>query len=89
MDPLILLKFTERIEVPRKFAAIGYDHIDKNVLVAVVVIVGYGYSHAVSDPFKTGLLRDVFKSAIRFLSIHPIPIFRTGLLRNRPLGFRV
>jgi hypothetical protein len=30
MDPLILLKFTERIEVPRKFAAIGYEKVSDN-----------------------------------------------------------
>ena len=59
------------------------------ILEAVVIVITDGNPHAVSGSLKTGLLRHVLKCSVRFLVVKSIPVFRTCLLWNRPLGSRI
>src|SRR5712692_8123402 len=44
------------------------------ILIAVIVVIPYGYSHAVARSLQTGLLGNVFERAVCLLVIQPIPI---------------
>ena len=63
-------------------AVAGNEHI----FVAIVVVVGDSYAHAVAHALQAGLLRDVLKRAVGLLVVHAVPVLRPGLLRNGSFG---
>src|SRR5712692_4952339 len=59
------------------------------ILVAVIVVIPYRYSHPVTRSLQTRLFSNVFERPIRLLEVEPVPILRSRFLGNRSLRCRI
>src|SRR5277367_3214710 len=59
------------------------------VFVPIVIVIADSNTHPIPNTLKTSLLRHIFKCAVGFLVIEPVPILGPGLLRNCSLGRRI
>src|SRR5271157_1784281 len=58
---------------------------DKEVLMAVVVVVPHGDAHSIASSSQARLLRHIGKGSVAVVAVEAIPIARTGLFK---LGHR-
>ena len=57
--------------------------------VAIVVVIGGGNPHRISFAFQSGALGHIFKCAVCFLVVEPVPKFGIAFVWHRVLRHRV
>src|SRR5271157_788358 len=59
------------------------DAGDKEVLMAVVVVVSHRDAHSIASSSQARLLRHIGKGSVAVVAVEAIPIARTGLFKLR------